>query len=157
MKRAPDICKRQCKPMGTAILAEHNIAELIKCVGKWILTIRMLFAFGSTSDRGNQTTENVEAFSKEWVEQEVNLLCEKLGEEKYGQNRTMWKSQIGWKLAEPRRGQKTRVSWAVFNEPQHIIWAVTGLVDKAVDWGKILWHKKMSRRIDQWCWEISYQ
>ena len=99
MKRAPGICKRQCKPMGTAILAENNSRAHKMC---WkmnpvllILTIRVLFAFGSTSDRGNQTTENVEAFSKEWVEQEVNLLCEKLGEEKYDQNRTMWKSQIG--------------------------------------------------------------
>ena len=60
-----------------------------------ILSIGVLIVNGSIiSDGWNQTTESVNTISKDQVEKELNLLCEKLDEKKYDQNRTLWKLKM---------------------------------------------------------------
>ena len=60
-----------------------------------IMSIGVLIVNGSSiSDGWNQTTESVNTISKDQVEKELNLLCEKLEEKKYDQNRTLWKLRM---------------------------------------------------------------
>ena len=86
-----------------------------------ILSIGVLNVNGSiiSSDVWSQTTENVNTISKDQVEKELNLLCEKLDEKKYDQNRTLWKLKMipveSWVSQEKVTRQKSvgLFSWSL--------------------------------------------
>ena len=71
-------------------MGQMTPVQMIMSIGVFIVNGSII----SGNGWNNQTTESVITNSKDQVEKELNLLCEKLEEKKYDQNRTLWKLRM---------------------------------------------------------------
>ena len=59
-----------------------------------ILVVGVLLVNGFTLDRGDEPTGKAKSSSRRDLEEEVGLLCDELEEEKYSQNKTLFKLKV---------------------------------------------------------------